>query len=881
MSLIKTATAALSLTLPWVFAVAQIACNDADNSGLALPSNPTQAAGCDELANNGACSGTTHGLRVRQACPASCCACDETCINNGPSAIQGRNTSDSKDFGTTHLALIVVIVVALLIVLFLVGVFISTKRRGDAVLAVRGVAEFESHQKRKESTDMYHFTSTDADTMVGGSETYTDTPASPGHAKPFLSPLPSWDDESSKLHDSPRDDPLSPYSPSHHGSASRRADAPDKAEALTKSPLTRSQGPAGTQQHGEDDAFPTLAEYNQSLPSVDYSSSDGGLSVRHDDNALHESLAMIDDAISVLDEWETGGLPAVLPDNGVTTGEEFLILLHNALLSGRDLGKLRRALDNARRGSEADVGLARRTEDDTMARLVTLLITLTRSSGDAAAHLAPLDALHAHYGAFLLRVLDPLLPDSERAANLPVVPLREASPVTAVLASYGTWMELRLYNTDDDGCISVGEFFDVLARKCLASNSIEPSPQPGTAAASAAAAVFRRTASDRRRRHPSYGANQSVMSVGDGASKMSVSRETDWGDGGASERYDDARSDHTQRFGRQGSGSTRRLSLSGMTEEDARTDEQEVAGVPREDSATEDPSLFDLPPQLSQRLSERAVAPHPHDRITPKHPVRVNMETGRASDLNETTEQGRVERVISATRDYIRRLEEISQSSVGGIFPEHVATTLIPRCFSDIQQAYSLPIDALKDHLNFLYRDSTIYKTDEFGVWTKFSWSRFWVNVHAHLDTEQDGHCNIEAFIRMLTDTIRTSHLSAAEARRDAGLGRGRIVYLEESSSRGSSPASAASPLSPAHRDAQAGGRPAPLYDMAGQSAPLYDTALPGVDPLYDEATNAVVYSTVATDRPSARRYNVGEQDGADHVVYASVNTGGMHGTGE
>lgn len=68
---------------------------------------------------------------------------------------------------------------------------------------------------------------------------------------------------------------------------------------------------------------------------------------------------------------------------------------------------------------------------------------------------------------------------------------------------------------------------------------------------------------------------------------------------------------------------------------------------------------------------------------------------------------------------------------------------------------------------------------EDFGTFTSFAWSKFWVRVHSQLDTENDGHCNVREFTVVITEALRKSHVATIEARRDAGIRRGRVVYVE------------------------------------------------------------------------------------------------------
>jgi hypothetical protein len=51
--------------------------------------------------------------------------------------------------------------------------------------------------------------------------------------------------------------------------------------------------------------------------------------------------------------------------------------------------------------------------------------------------------------------------------------------------------------------------------------------------------------------------------------------------------------------------------------------------------------------------------------------------------------------------------------------------------------------------------------------------------VHSELDRGNDGSCNVREFAVVLTTTVRKSHIATAENRRDAGIRRGKIVYVE------------------------------------------------------------------------------------------------------
>mmetsp|Transcript_28128 Transcript_28128/g.73735 ORF Transcript_28128/g.73735 Transcript_28128/m.73735 type:complete len:977 (-) Transcript_28128:80-3010(-) len=886
----------LCFLLDAALAQANERCSDATSTSFALPSNTTVTAGCADLARSRACGGAVHGSNVRQACPRSCCECDAACIAG--SSGSGDSTSNNDEEGLTagHIALIVVIVVALLIALFLIAMHTVANRRKDdvdIVLSMRGVADFQSVNSRRGSTP-YVVTLTDGDDVVDGNGG-----EGRGEAWATPSPLsPQWDDTNGDAN------PADSVAITRSAVRGAARDAGMSAGQVDFNTLRGVQDDLSHDERAKEVAanFERFCEGLDDLVGRDdgdleevlsryYSVRELTSKVRLDDlrstvdigritergsedfwgNAAN---ALIDPSgetnvmdfleycvaeVRVLDAEDTP-LPPLPPgaasanraegNNSTPTlqqelaamvdlsrtitmppdltslsprtvadGETYLVELHNALVRGR----WKDVTNTLVQRDHVDID-----NDPNLSQLASLHDRLTSCRTPAS-----IDSLQKHYcdaigDAFALSTGG----DGE--------PLERSSGVTATMSEYVTWVELQLANVGREDNLPCGIFFDFITRKCLNAMSRPPS--------SAA-------------RRSSGG---SVETVGDDAkdcetigidSKL-TERTTKWD----SPLYtQDAKGTPEQKVPR--------MSLGGIIPgDDTPTDAVAIHGVERAHSQTEDELPPTITPKYARALSRRSLAPSPLDATTSKHPQRVNLMTGRAHSFRHEVERGRVTRVVKSIRTYVERLEKVANASHNKFFPENVATTLIPVCFSDIQQAYSIPIASLQEELEFLYKPMSLENTTEdFGIWTSFAWSGFWMRVQTQLDTENDGRCVVKEFIMVLTEVIRKTHQASLAARREAGKSGGRIVYIEGHSHNTDTAATTATsslyktseratvPSGPPVKEASSlhdarYSTPVPSYDKPkpvgydnsdhGVGGPEYDEPVDGDDRPYDQVVD-------------------------------------------
>jgi hypothetical protein len=120
-----------------------------------LSSNTSRTLVCEEL--NAECfKPSPLGPAVRQACPWTCCSCDDSCIGVTTTAAAGVSgaisNSDDNSLQAKHWAMIVLIAVALILVVALVLIVLRNKKKGnDDIVITPTEAMYKSPEARRGS----------------------------------------------------------------------------------------------------------------------------------------------------------------------------------------------------------------------------------------------------------------------------------------------------------------------------------------------------------------------------------------------------------------------------------------------------------------------------------------------------------------------------------------------------------------------------------------------------------------------------------------------------------------------------------------------------------------------------------------------------------
>jgi hypothetical protein len=388
--------------------------------------------------------------------------------------------------------------------------------------------------------------------------------------------------------------------------------------------------------------------------------------------ALDEELAMITEAAA---DVESDGELAEVPPALVANAERFFTLLHNTLV---DYGPGTATVSEALLDGITDA------DDETMLDLTALHSDLVDSDIRV-----PVDAIQKHFSAYITESFGTTHGDTSAGE-----PHAQCSAFTSAVSAYGTWVELRLKVADAEGCVGVGEFYDFITRKSLEDTG-QPSPDDdifNDISHTGAYGSGRSALQENSTSGTQWDNNDDDSAARKTTSRLHGAHQTDWDSPRPRLSSDPAE----ELFRSQSRIRMPRLSIDGSVPGEEHTSDGHLTDVSADD-------VPPVTPAMARELRIRSAAPSPLDRPDPKHPLRVNLATGRVPSFRVETERGRVKRVMASILNYLERLQQVANSSPTGVFPEDAARTLIPLCFSDIQQAYAVPIASLQEQLGFLY----------------------------------------------------------------------------------------------------------------------------------------------------------------------------------